>query len=78
LQAEYNDPILLTLEKVAERTPPSGPPIGIAGEAEGGRHLGAEAIVKGDLHGCGAKIGSKAYLTTQQLWDESGRHVKLG
>jgi hypothetical protein len=28
--------------------------------------------------GCGAKIGSKAYLTTQQLWDESGRHVKLG
>jgi len=30
------------------------------------------------LDGCGAKIGSKAYLTTQQLWDESGRHVKLG
>jgi hypothetical protein len=28
--------------------------------------------------GCGAKIGSKAYLTPQQLWDESGRHVKLG
>jgi hypothetical protein len=28
--------------------------------------------------GCGAKIGSKAYLTTQQLCDESGRHVKLG
>jgi hypothetical protein len=28
--------------------------------------------------GSGAKIGSKAYLTTQQLWDESGRHVKLG
>jgi hypothetical protein len=31
-----------------------------------------------DFEGCGAKIGSKAYLTTQQLWDESGRHVKLG
>jgi hypothetical protein len=28
--------------------------------------------------GCGAKIGSKAYLTAQQLCDESGRHVKLG
>lgn len=31
-----------------------------------------------DLGGYGAKIGSKAYLTTQQLCDESGRHVKLG
>jgi hypothetical protein len=37
------------------------------------RHFGV-----GPIDGCGAKIGSKAYLTTQQLWDESGRHVKLG
>ena len=28
--------------------------------------------------GCGAKIGSKAYLTAQQLCDESDRHVKCG
>jgi hypothetical protein len=28
--------------------------------------------------GCGAKIGSKAYLTAQQLCDESDRHVKRG
>jgi hypothetical protein len=41
----------------------------------GGRMLGG---AKGLLDGCGAKIGSKAYLTTQQLCDESGRHVKLG
>jgi hypothetical protein len=36
------------------------------------------AVVAYAAKGCGAKIGSKAYLTTQQLWDESGRHVKLG
>jgi hypothetical protein len=35
-------------------------------------------ILVDEQDGYGAKIGSKAYLTTQQLCDESGRHVKLG
>jgi transposase-like protein len=37
-----------------------------------------DVLVQRRRDGCGAKIGSKAYLTTQQLCDESGRHVKLG
>jgi hypothetical protein len=38
----------------------------------------SKALLQGSPGGYGAKIGSKAYLTTQQLCDESGRHVKLG
>jgi hypothetical protein len=43
------------------------------GDGFKGRQFTAEVILWAV-----AKIGSKAYLTTQQLWDESGRHVKLG
>ena len=32
---------------------------------------------KQSARGCGAKIGSKAYLTTRQLCDESGRHAEV-
>ena len=35
-------------------------------------------LLDGIDKGCGAKIGSKAYLTAQQLCDESDRHVKRG
>jgi hypothetical protein len=55
--------------------------------AQGTAALGETLTCSARLHirtcqgpggGYGAKIGSKAYLTTQQLCDESGRHVKLG
>jgi hypothetical protein len=64
-------------EKLSRRSLVAGATFFGAAMAAMGEVVKAEGAGSGS-YGCGAKIGSKAYLTTQQLWDESGRHVKLG